>query len=839
MEMGNTTAAVAGSLGDGLMRRPTSYSLVWLCSAALCAGGLSAVAEQPVSVDQLAANAIRAGEQRDVAAVNFLVEQLGHVSPTVRQPSAWALSQLGESASAAVPALVRALRDPDVRVRWGAATALGRMGRQADTAESALWQTTLDRDTDVRCAALMALRQVLSSRHSQARSALGECLQSPVPDVRAEGIATLSVLHSKWDDAERRAIVAPLAGIFATSDDDLRLAAAVLLGDLGLSAAEALAELAGATDDIDEHVQAAALRAVGRIFDEIDRHWSQLDAAQHGELRQFCEAAARVLESRGRETHEAARLAKQLQKLLAGIQLSSGDDAVALERPARQSPNAAVAAAQESPSKVSKPATGSWHWALAVVFMGAGIWGLRHGLPVRPVTSGMSAGSNGVEATTIAGGSGTRASSSRFATLIDSARGHGDNSFDVVASVISSLHNDAERVPHTTAGRFDQINLGARDSIPQLIDALLGDFDPRVRATAALAISSFGAQAVSAVPALRAALIDEVASVRARAVFALGQIGPAAHRAAEELARLVSDPDVSVRRNVASALGGIGADATLIVPALQRAAGDDDAGVRRCAMTTLTLIDADSAAAALQTVADEIAEGDETSEMMSESQTLHVQLSSPDLELSSNAIDAQPLAQGDQAAPDLKLFCPEQVEASLAADACQQPTEAADFIFHLEDNDADVRWQATHGLAQLGAAAVPEMIGALNHRNPAVRRLLIVALGHTGVEARAAMPALLVALHDVNSDVRCAAADCLGQVGVVSRAVVQALMQSLSDPNCEVRRYSATTLGRFGQQGREATTALQIASISDNAVKVRTAAQTAFQRISESLVGAA
>ncbi|WP_242536762.1 HEAT repeat domain-containing protein, partial [Vibrio parahaemolyticus] len=83
------------------------------------------------------------------------------------------------------------------------------------------------------------------------------------------------------------------------------------------------------------------------------------------------------------------------------------------------------------------------------------------------------------------------------------------------------------------------------------------------------------------------------------------------------------------------------------------------------------------------------------------------------------------------------------------------------------------------------------------------------------------MPAMLVALYDVNADVRCAAADCLGHLGVVSRAMVQALVQSLKDPNAEVRRYAATTLGRLGQQARESTTALQIASISDIAAKVR------------------
>ena len=102
-------------------------------------------------------------------------------------------------------------------------------------------------------------------------------------------------------------------------------------------------------------------------------------------------------------------------------------------------------------------------------------------------------------------------------------------------------------------------------------------------------------------------------------------------------------------------------------------------------------------------------------------------------------------------------------------------------IAWLADANSDVRWQASHMLTQFGAAAVPEMIAALNHRIPEVRRLLIAALGRVGTEAHSAVPSLLVALHDVNADVRSVAADCLGRFGVVSRPMVHALMQSLSE----------------------------------------------------------
>ena len=831
------------------MQRRTIFSLLWLGGAMLCVAAASVVASEPTSPEQTAAQILHAAKAQEIHTLKSLVRALRHESPIVRRAAAWSLGQLPEVVADHVPELTAALTDQDARVRWGAAHALGCSGRHASKSESALWQATLDRDVEVRCAALIALRTVSVAKHTAALPALSECLRSTFADLQSEAIATASQIHSRWNDGEQRMLVTPLSEVFASSNDELRLAAAVLLGDLGLSASAAMPALANAADDMDEHVQAASWRAVSRFASEINQHGMQLDDRRRNELRASCEAIANTFATRVHASSEIAALAEQFRKLGNGTPVTS--IATLPERP--------KPANEASSLNDSRPMTtlNGWRWACLTLLVGLGLWGLRNrffsrstsgadadirlksdepqvdqfpsmnSLP-RDISSrrdSINALSNvALEAaatlnqamhdddSVVRWRSASAVTAVHSATVpqllaavtskdsevrrlaVTSLRGLGSNA---VRPFVQALHDGDARVRQAAAITLGQIGPGAIDAVPQLIVAL-SDADPQVRAAAAMALSVFGPHAMEAVPELRSALSDELPAVRARAAFALGQIGSSARRAADELSRLVSDPDVSVRRNSVSALGGIGADTSVVLPALRQAANDSDASVRQCAVTTLGLFDWRGAAAI--------------------------------------ASKARP----DRVSAELKVFCPDERSAdpAIACDA-EIRLEAADHIAELENADADIRWKALQGLEQLGPLAVPEMIASLNHRNPIVRRLLVVALGHTGIEARSSAPAMLVALHDVNADVRCAAADGLGQLGIVTRPMINALTQSLSDPNSEVRRYAATTLGRFGQQAREATTALKIASISDIAAKVRTAAQAALQRISVSLVEAA
>jgi HEAT repeat protein len=843
------------------MRRLMISCLTWLGGALWCAAA-SVVAADPASAERLAADTIRAGQRQDVEAIPSLGRALVHESKLVRQSAAWALTQMEASAGDVASELTQALGDEDSRVRCAAATALGHIGRPAWRAESVLWQATLDRDTEVRCAALIALRTVSASKSSAALGTLSECLQHPNADVQAEAIATATIMQSRWDENEKRLLVPHLVRVFTTASDDLRLAACVLIGDLGLSAAPAAPALASATDDLDEHVRAAALRSLGRFADEVDQHWNQLPHDHRAALRRPCELTAKALTDHGTDAADVVRLAERFRQLTDGIQLASA------EKHAGHKSNARHAA---SASAATTPAAASWTlgihrdwlwWSLigaAICFAAWTVW-VRVSRRATPALAASSATDeiqpaseppavscaepsmesrrqaiNTLSDTALVAKallnrslldddsvarwrSASAVTALHVATVpqllaainsedpevrrlaVTSLRGLGANA---IPPFVQALRDDDAGVRQAAAITLGQIGLGAIDAVPQLTEAL-SDSDWRVRSSAALALSSFGPHAMESVPALRAALSDAAAHVRARAAFALGQIGPAARRAGEELARLVSDPDVSVRRNSASALGGIGADAAVALPALRQALDDADETVRRCARTALQLID--------------------PRELNTE----------PASEINDTCADAQP-----RAVASLKLFAP-ALSSSAEPEAIEEHTlDATDFIARMEDADSDVRWQASQELSRLGAGAVPEMIASLNHRNPMVRRLLIQTLGRSGAAARSAVPALLVALHDVNGDVRSATAECLGRLEVVSRELVQELCHALSDSNSEVRRCAATSLGRFGQHASEAKAALQVAAISDTAAKVRVAAQVALQRITESLVGAA
>ena len=560
------------------MRRLTISSLMWLGCAISCAAGSSLFADD---ADQLAAQAIHAGQTQDLHAIPALVNRLSDESQLLRQSSAWALSQMGGAVSNFSAELTTALADPDAKVRCAAATSLGHLGRKAWRAESALWQAALDRDVDVRCAALVALRTVSDSRHSAALGALSECLQGPVADVQAEAIATAAVMQSRWDDDEKRILVPHLGRILATAHDDLRLAAIVLLGDLGLPATPAIPALADAVDDLDEHVRAAALRTLGRLADDVDQRWNQLQAEHRAALRRPCDIAAKKLAGHGTDSAEVARLAEQFRQLRDGIQLIAGEEHVRSRTTTSDPASLKSSIARTSASQANASLDLAWKGTLAglAVFIGLGL--LWYGLSRRTAAKGQP----------IVSPTSTPRVEEQLSSDVELGRGQASQFVEALTSsvpdvrrsaMLSLCHLGASAVPQfvqelqsedacvrqAAAVTLGQIGLGAIDAVPQLTTAL-SDAEPRVRAAAAFALAAFGPYAMEAVPALRAVLSDEFPTVRVRAAFALGQIGPAARRAGEELARLVSDPVVSVRRNSVSALGGIGADINVAQPALQ------------------------------------------------------------------------------------------------------------------------------------------------------------------------------------------------------------------------------------------------------------------------------
>jgi HEAT repeat protein len=83
---------------------------------------------------------------------------------------------------------------------------------------------------------------------------------------------------------------------------------------------------------------------------------------------------------------------------------------------------------------------------------------------------------------------------------------------------------------------------------------------------------------------------------------------------------------------------------------------------------------------------------------------------------------------------------------------------------------------AADALGRIGTAAVPELVGALAHPDPEVRRQASRVLARIGPGAAVAVPVLRQLLVDQDSTVRQAAIRALGQIGPPAAAAVPDLM---------------------------------------------------------------
>ena len=108
------------------------------------------------------------------------------------------------------------------------------------------------------------------------------------------------------------------------------------------------------------------------------------------------------------------------------------------------------------------------------------------------------------------------------------------------------------------------------------------------------------------------------------------------------------------------------------------------------------------------------------------------------------------------------------------------PLNAAAFP---EPSEQELAGQA---LGRIGKPAVPQLVNALRHRDPSVRRQAASVLAKIGPDARAAAPMLTAALDDEDLAVRKAASRALGEIGPAAEGAVPALMRTLVQPNPNV-----------------------------------------------------
>ena len=158
-------------------------------------------------------------------------------------------------------------------------------------------------------------------------------------------------------------------------------------------------------------------------------------------------------------------------------------------------------------------------------------------------------------------------------------------------------------------------------------------------------------------------------------------------------------------------------------------------------------------------------------------------------------------------------------------DALATEKEAFDMepILHICD--------AAHGLATIGAPAVPALITVLEDERENIRASAAYALGEMGLVAAEAVDGLIALLTDESEEVRRHATSALGMIKEPVSKTVPALVRVLEDrEDTDLAFFAAQALTRIGPDAPEAIPALQEALVSESAY-VRGFSSEALSRI--------
>jgi HEAT repeat protein len=143
-----------------------------------------------------------------------------------------------------------------------------------------------------------------------------------------------------------------------------------------------------------------------------------------------------------------------------------------------------------------------------------------------------------------------------------------------------------------------------------LVQALEGEKDPRVRKELATTVGLFPKVAKKGVVPLTGYLKDADPATRAAAADALGRAGQAAKESVAELLPLLKDTDATVRRAAAFALGRVSEDDSAAASALAKLLADEkESAVRREAIISLGLL-SDRSGLVIQAVGSALSDAD-------------------------------------------------------------------------------------------------------------------------------------------------------------------------------------------------------------------------------------
>jgi HEAT repeat protein len=150
----------------------------------------------------------------------------------------------------------------------------------------------------------------------------------------------------------------------------------------------------------------------------------------------------------------------------------------------------------------------------------------------------------------------------------------------------------------------------------------------------------------------------------------------------------------------------------------------------------------------------------------------------------------------------------------------------SELIARLHSGNSTIVRDAAYNLASSpgSSAAVAALIQVAGHPDPAVREVVVYALGRIGSPDQATIEALTHALGDHNLKVQRAAAEALGRISPLPRFVLLALGDVLAHGNADLQRAAAFTLAGAGADAQPLAPALAELLRSPNSEVRRVAA---------------
>lgn len=141
-------------------------------------------------------------------------------------------------------------------------------------------------------------------------------------------------------------------------------------------------------------------------------------------------------------------------------------------------------------------------------------------------------------------------------------------------------------------------------------------------------------------------------------------------------------------------------------------------------------------------------------------------------------------------------------------------------IESMDDSSLSVRTGISEALRQMGPTVLYDVIDALVHDSPIVRREAASQLSGTASRRETPItnivPVLIDALSDRESSVRVRTAQVLCLLAERAQLAVPALIEALKDEESYVRQWAATALGSIGPSAEAAVPALTESLLDDD-----------------------